>query len=118
MLGDAAERLGGDRGGDRRKLRDEADGDADAIARRLTTFPGIGPAGASIFLREVQEAWPSVAPYVDQRMAEGARRAGLPHDRDDLARLLTESGHPARLAAALVRLSPTRNPSHGKTAES
>jgi hypothetical protein len=39
------------------------------------------------------------APYVDDRMVEGARRAGLPDDRDALAALLEESGQPARLAA-------------------
>src|ERR1700747_2295783 len=51
MLGDAAERLAADYRGDLRRLRDDADGDARAIARLLTAFPGIGPAGASIFLR-------------------------------------------------------------------
>jgi hypothetical protein len=45
-----------------------------ATAWLTEEFPGIGPAGASIYLREVQEAWPSVAPYVDDRMTEGARR--------------------------------------------
>jgi hypothetical protein len=36
---------------------------------------------------------------------ERARRAGPPADRDTLAGLLTGNGHPARLAAALVRVS-------------
>ena len=53
----------------------------------------------------------AVAPYVDDRMAEGARRAGLPASHGDLAALLADSGRQARLAAALVRLSLTRNPS-------
>ncbi|HEY1705030.1 MAG TPA: endonuclease [Trebonia sp.] len=105
MLGDAAERLGGNWGGDLRKLRDEADGDPDAIARQLTTFPGIGPSGASIFLREVQETWPCVAPYVDSRMRAGARKAGLPAGQGELATVVADSPHPAALAAALVRLS-------------
>jgi len=74
----------------------------------LTGFPGIGPAGADIFLREVQETWPSVAPYVDERMREGARRSGLPDSPDRLAGILTRSPHPARLAAALVRASRQR----------
>lgn len=64
----------------------------------------------------MQEAWPSVAPYVDDRMTEGARRAGLPDDRGVLAALLADSDRPARLAAALVRLSLTRNPSLDKAA--
>jgi hypothetical protein len=69
-----------------------------------------------LVLTTLQDAWPSVAPYVDDRMTKGARRAGLPDGRDDLATLLTESGHPSRLAAALVQLSHTRNPP-GNTAQ-
>jgi hypothetical protein len=117
MLGDGAGQVIRQYGGDLRRLRDQANGDADGIARLLQEFPGIGPAGARIYLHEVQEAWPSVAPYVDDRVTEGARRAGLPAGRDDLGALLTESGHPSRLAAALVRLSLTRNPSRGSTAQ-
>jgi endonuclease III len=105
MLGDAAGQVTADYRGDLRRLRDEADGDAAGIARLLTRFPGIGPAGASIFLREVQETWPSVAPFVDDRMAAGAREAGLPPGRDAIAGLLTRTRHPAVLAAALVRAS-------------
>lgn len=108
MLGEAAERLAEDYRGDLRRLRDEADGEAAGIARRLTRFPGIGPAGASIFLREVQETWPSVAPYVDDKMIAGARKAGLPAGRDEVAGLLAETRHPAALAAALVRVSLAR----------
>jgi hypothetical protein len=121
MLGDGAGQVIRQYRGDLRRLRDKAVNSrsddppqATPVADLLMEFPGIGPAGAGIFLREVQETWPCVAPYVDERMTEGARRAGLPAGRDDLAGVLTESGHPARLAAALVRLSQTRNPSRGK----
>jgi hypothetical protein len=75
------------------------------IASRLTEFPGVGPTGASIFLREVQEVWPAVAPYVDAKVTSGAHRVRLPADRESLAGLLAASGQPARLAAALVRVS-------------
>jgi hypothetical protein len=88
----------------------------ESTAGLLEEFPGTGPAGASSYLREVRDAWPPVTPYVDDRMTEGARRAGLPAGRDDLAALLTESGQPSRLAA-LARLSHARNPSRGKTAQ-
>ena len=115
MLGDGAGQLVREYRGDLRNLRDAADGDAGQIAGLLTGFPGIGPAGASIFLREVQETWPAVAPYVDDRMLDGARRAALPPGRDELAGLLAESGHPARLAAALVRVSLTRNTPQNKS---
>ena len=104
MLGDGADLLISKWHGDLRKLRDEA-GDVGGIASRLTEFPGMGPAGASIFLREVQEIWPVVAPYADAKVTSGARRVGLPADRGTLTGLLEASGQPARLAAALVRVS-------------
>jgi endonuclease III len=105
LLGDAAGQLIRAWSGDLRRLRDKADGNASGIADLLAGFPGIGPAGASIFLREVQEAWPSVAPYVDAKMTEGARRVGLPAARDELAAVLAASKQPARMSAALVRVS-------------
>ena len=105
MLGDSADLLSGRWHGDLRKLRDESDSDPRGIAARLTEFPGMGPAGASIFLREVQDVWPGVAPYVDAKVTSGANRVRLPGDRESLAGLLAGCGQPARLAAALVRVS-------------
>ncbi len=105
MLGDGADLLSGKWHGDLRRLRDQADGEAGAIAAMLTEFSGVGPTGASIFLREVQDTWPAVAPYVDAKVTSGARRVRLPSDRESLAKLMTDSGQPGRLAAALVRVS-------------
>ena len=105
MLGDSADLLSGQWHGDLRKLRDESDRDTRGIVARLSEFPGVGPTGASIFLREVQDVWPGVAPYVDAKVASGANRVRLPGDREALAGLLAGSGQPARLAAALVRVS-------------
>ncbi len=104
MLGDGADLLSSKWHGDLRRLRDEC-GDTRAIASRLTEFPAVGPVGASIFLREVQDTWPAVVPYVDAKVTSGAHRVRLPGDRESLAGLLTASGQPARLAAALVRVS-------------
>lgn len=101
MLGDGADLLLSKYHGDLRRLRDA---DAD-IADMMQEFPGIGPAGASIFLREVQGVWPSVCPYVDPRMLEGARRVGLPDRRDELADVIASCEQPERLAAGLVRVS-------------
>ena len=105
MLGDGAELLVGKWHGDLRRLRDESDGDVRDITSRLTEFPGMGPVGASIFLREAQDVWPVVSPYVDAKVTSGAHRVRLPGDRESLATLLAGSGEPARLAAALVRVS-------------
>ena len=105
QLGDGADLLATKWHGDLRRLRDESGGDPRAIAAVLTEFPGVGAAGAGIFLREAQEVWPSVAPYVDAKAVSGAHRIRLPADRDSLAVLLAGCGRPARLAAALVRVS-------------
>src|SRR5271169_859486 len=55
MLGDGADLVSSRWHGDLRRLRDEGGGDTGRIASLLTEFPGLGPIGASIFLREVQD---------------------------------------------------------------
>ncbi|WP_392467239.1 endonuclease [Arsenicicoccus cauae] len=93
--------------GDLRRLRDEADGDPRRIAEAVQEFRGIGPAGAAIFLREVQAVWPQVRPSVDDLVLKGAKEAGLPTDPATLATLV-DGRDLASLAAALVRVA--RNP--------
>jgi endonuclease III len=93
--------------GDLRRLRAAAGGDARRAAGLLTEFPGIGPAGADIFLREAQGTWPELAPCFDQRVLDGAARLGLPREPAALAGLVP-GGELARLAAALVRVSRSR----------
>ncbi len=116
MLGDGADLLSSRWHGDLRRLRDEAGGDTGRIASLLTEFPGMGPTGASIFLREVQDAWPAVAPYVDGRVTSGAGRVGLPVSAAELARMVSSSGQPARVAAALVRVSMSQRAASEVTA--
>lgn len=105
MLGDGAALLIDRWHGDLRRLRAEAAGDGGEIASLLTSFAGIGPAGASIFLREVQGIWPEAAPYVDAMMTRGARKIGLPDQPAKLGEILSASDEPAALAAALVRVA-------------
>ncbi|MFF7178661.1 endonuclease [Streptomyces sp. NPDC008121] len=107
QLGEEAGLLLEKYGGDLRRMRAAADGDVDALGAALREMPGIGPAGADIFLREVQGVWPDVGPYLDERALEGARRAGLPADRAALAELVPGKDLPA-LASALVRTSLDR----------
>jgi len=90
--------------GDLRRLRDEADGKAAGIAKLLQEFDGIGPTGARIFLREVQQVWPQVHPFADDLVLDGARAAGLPDDVEELAALVDRDEF-AGLAAALVRVA-------------
>ncbi|MFI2411195.1 endonuclease [Streptomyces sp. NPDC018947] len=101
-LGDGAELLNARWGGDLRRLRREADGDVSELRRLLQEFPGVGPAGADIFLREAQRVWPEAAPCLDRKALQGARRLGLPAEAGRLLDLAGDT-EPAVLAAALVR---------------
>ncbi|UCM91344.1 endonuclease [Streptomyces marincola] len=98
QLGDGA-RLALDRyGGDLRRLR------GPDAARRLREFPGIGPLGADIFLREAQAVWPEYAPYIDGKARAGAERVGLPRSPRTLGGLVG-GGDVPRLTAGLVRVA-------------
>ncbi|MBC9734356.1 endonuclease [Nocardioides marmotae] len=79
-------------GGDLRRMH-EACADVPALEAALQRFTGIGPAGAAIYVREVQGVRPEVAPYVDGLAARGAARLGLPTA-------------PAALAALAARVDP------------
>ncbi|WP_460656538.1 HhH-GDP family DNA glycosylase [Kribbella endophytica] len=104
MLAEAAEHLLDHWKGDLRKLHAEAGDEAAELATLLQEFKGIGPAGADIFLREAQAVWPGIAPYVDDRVKQGAKRIGLP-----LTSISGSAEDAAALCAALVRLSRDTN---------
>lgn len=87
--------------GDLRSLRDEP---VTAIRTALQRFTGIGPTGASIFVREVQGVWPGVYPFADPLVLKGARAADLPDDVTALAALVPREDF-VHLAAALVRVA-------------
>lgn len=106
-LGEGARLLQEEYRGDLRRLRAAADGRRDVL-ERLQTFPGIGPTGAAIFVREVQGIWPEVAPFLDRKALDGARRIGLPEDPQELDALVDPEDRP-RLAAALVRVALDRS---------
>lgn len=105
MLGRGAELLIDRWNGDLRKLRSEGNGDARKTGELLTEFPGIGPSGADIFLREAQAVWPEAAPYLDKKVVDGARKVGLPPSSRELAHLAGSDARLAHLAAALIRVS-------------
>ncbi|MEU5716103.1 endonuclease [Streptomyces sp. NPDC020403] len=102
QLGEGAELLLDAYGGDLRRLRREADGDVAALREGLRRYPGVGPMGTDIFLREVQAVWPEFAPYLDSKALQGAERLGLPTSPGKLTGL-ADGCDPAVLAAALVR---------------
>ncbi|MFG2041521.1 hypothetical protein [Dactylosporangium sp. NPDC048998] len=107
MLGDAAQHCQDRWHGDLRRLHREADGDVERLRGLLAEFPGIGPTGADIFLREVQAVWPDIAPFADAKVADGAERLHLPRSADDLAGLVSTAQLP-KLAGALVRVARDR----------
>lgn len=104
LLGEGASLLHDRWDDDMRELHREG-GDADGIETLLREVPGIGPTGASIYLREVQGVWRDVAPYVDDKAVSGAEALGLPPRADELAALAPggETGM-VRLVTACVRV--------------
>lgn len=111
-LGDGADLLRSQYGGDLRKLRDRADGDPGRVRRLLKEFPRLGPTGAAIFCREAQDVWTSLRPALDGKVLDGARRLGLPTEAAELARL-APGPELAPLAAALVRVALDRSIADG-----
>ncbi|MFD6417475.1 endonuclease [Streptomyces sp. NPDC060194] len=104
QLGDGAQLLIDEYGGDLRRLRARADGDGAALRSLLREVPGIGPTGAEIFLREAQGVWGEVAPLLDAKALQGAAAIGLPQEPKVLAGLVDRDQLPV-LAAALVRVA-------------
>lgn len=102
MLGEAAELLIAEYGGDLRKLRAAAGRDPAQERKRLKAFKGIGDVGADIFLREVQITWDEVHPFADRKSLAAARKLGLPDTADGLAACVPRERFPA-LLAALIR---------------
>jgi len=102
MLRETAQLADAKYDGDLRRLRTEADGDAGRAADLVREFKGIGAVGAEIFLREVQVAWPELAPFAGSRALAAAPDHDLPGDTEKLAALVGPDEFP-RLAAALVR---------------
>ena len=101
-LGDMAETLRDDYGGDLRELRAAADQDPREMRKRLKAFKGLGEVGIDIFFREVQLAWPELRPFADKKALKAAKKLGLPTTADGLAEKAGDEDVP-RLVAALVR---------------
>ena len=100
---DMAEHVRDDFSGDLREIAGRSQHDAAAAKRMLKKFKGIGDTGADIYLREVQDVWPWVRPYFDDRATKAAKKLGLPAQPEKLGALAPRDN--ARLAAALVRVS-------------
>jgi endonuclease III len=106
-LAESAQCLADWYGGDLRRLAAAADREVDAAAPLLQEFPGIGPVGSRIFLREAQHVWPWLRPYADARVLTAADELGLPGTARGLVRL-AGTDDLSCLAAALVHVSLDR----------
>ncbi|MDN4171523.1 endonuclease [Nocardioides sp. SOB77] len=106
QLGELAAKVLDDWSGDLRRMHEQSD-DVPALEAALQEFTGIGPAGAAIFVREVQGVWPDVAPYVDGLAARGADRLGLPVAPERLGALVDPADLP-RLVAGCVRAARSK----------
>ena len=102
LLGRTAQHVVDEWDGDLRRLRDAAEGDAGRVGALVQDFPGIGAVGADIFCREAQAVWPSLRPFVDDRVLGTATALGLPGSADELAEALGDDDLSV-LGAALVR---------------
>jgi hypothetical protein len=99
----AAELVDRSYGGDLRRLREAAGGDAGEIRRLLQEVKGIGPAGADIFCREAQLVWDELAPTADRLCLDMAAELGLPDEAGALSRLAGDRESFVHLLAALAR---------------
>lgn len=95
--------------GDLRMMRAQAEGNVVCLRAALMRIPGIGPAGADIFVREVQGIWPEFGPFIDAKAMAGARAVGLPDTVETIA-ALTSAAELPRLASALVRAASAHTP--------
>jgi len=112
LLGELAEKILEDYGGDLRGLRETAHRDPLTERKLLKEFKGIGDVGADIFCREVQVAWKELYPFADDRTYAAARSLGLPEDITYLSALVEPETFPD-LLTALIRADMT-----GETAAS
>jgi hypothetical protein len=94
-------------GGDLRRLAAQAERDPVEASRLLQEFPGIGPVGSQIFLRESQRVWAWVRPFADVRVLTAARELGLPGTVNGLVSL-NGTRDLSGLGAALVHVSLDR----------
>lgn len=106
-LGEMAELLQSEYGGDLRRLRAAAQERPADERKLLVRFKGIGTVGADIFCREAQLAWPELYPFAGQTALATARQLDIANDAQALAGLVNREWFP-RLIAALIRVKLAR----------
>ena len=69
---------------DLNNLLKKADSSPTKVRKLVQEIKGIGKVGTDIFFDAVQGIWPSLAPFIDPRSMETAKRCGLGSDVDAL----------------------------------
>jgi hypothetical protein len=73
------------------------------LTDRLKEIKGLGPVGCDIFLGTIQGFYPKIAPYLDQRNLDLAKKLGLTDDLEALFKTLHSNAKDmARLQEALT----------------
>ncbi len=108
MLGEMAQKVMADYGGDLRNLREKAGRDPGRERQLIDEFSGIGQVGVGIFCREVQAVWEELYPTADEKALGPARKLGLPGMPDELSKLVPRERFP-HLTAALVKVGLNEN---------
>lgn len=107
-LGECAQRALDKYGGDLRRIDAAKHKDRRALVSELQEFKGIGPTGADIFCREVQQVWEWLRPYADKATLKGAQALGLPQTGPELAALVPGDDLPA-FCGGLVSIGRDRD---------
>jgi hypothetical protein len=102
MLGEAADKMLHDYGGDLRRLRSAAGRNPDKERVLLKEFKGIGEVGCDIFFRELQDVWEEQYPFMDQKARLAAEQLGLPQQAAELAKSVGRDKF-QKLVTALTR---------------
>jgi hypothetical protein len=63
---------------------ESGDGARNGLSARLQEIKGIGPVGVGIFLGSIQQSFPNVAPFLDDRSRRTAEQIGLGDDVDTI----------------------------------
>ncbi|KAF9637468.1 hypothetical protein BFW01_g8364 [Lasiodiplodia theobromae] len=80
-------------------------GKVAVLKRRLKEIKGLGDVGADIFVAEIQEVWPRLAPVLDRRSLKTAEEVGLGKDVEGLFECVgRDATRMARLNKALTTI--------------
>ncbi|WP_226577769.1 hypothetical protein [Acuticoccus sediminis] len=102
ILGDAAQLIVDEYGGDLRRLREAAGHDPKDERARLKSVKGVGDTAVDIFFREVQAIWDELYPFADDLALEAAKRHRMGRDAKALAETVPRKSFP-HLVVALAR---------------